>query len=213
MRVKQDAIPGEVIPVWFTPVKTSLEMREEMKAMISVEPKPVSLDRVSGLTAAEDVTAKDGSAIVKKGDMVTDTMIVMMKSAGMSALKANPDMTGRVAMQDYNAQDGSSILKKGDQISDDAISKLSSAGIKEIMAAPDQPMEIACAQLCGLGHYRMRGYLNILSQEDYAKWIADQEAALGNGPAAAPTDSASAATSSGADSSKAAASTPQEQTR
>jgi cytochrome c oxidase subunit 2 len=38
--------------------------------------------------------------------------------------------------------------------------------------------EIACAQLCGIGHYRMRGFLNILAAADYDKWIAEQEAAL-----------------------------------
>ena len=37
--------------------------------------------------------------------------------------------------------------------------------------------EIACAQLCGLGHYRMKGYLVINSEEDYAKWVEDQRAA------------------------------------
>ena len=38
--------------------------------------------------------------------------------------------------------------------------------------------EIACAQLCGLGHYRMRGFLNVESQEDYQKWIDEQVALL-----------------------------------
>lgn len=33
--------------------------------------------------------------------------------------------------------------------------------------------EIACAQLCGLTHYRMQGYLTIFSQADYDKWLAD----------------------------------------
>jgi cytochrome c oxidase subunit 2 len=212
MRVKQDAIPGEVIPVWFTPVKTSLEMREEMKALISVEPKPMPLDKVSGMTAAEDVMAKDGSAIAHKGDMVTDTMVTIVKSMGMNTMKVNPDMSGKVAMQDYNAGDGSSIMKKGDLITDDAISKLSAAGINTVMAAPEQPMEIACAQLCGLGHYRMRGYLNILSQEDYTKWIADQETALGNGPGATPSDTGAAAPKTAADSAKAVSSVPEEKT-
>jgi cytochrome c oxidase subunit 2 len=41
--------------------------------------------------------------------------------------------------------------------------------------------EIACAQLCGLGHYRMKGFLNILSQEDYDKWIQEQAASSGEG--------------------------------
>jgi len=42
--------------------------------------------------------------------------------------------------------------------------------------------EIACAQLCGLTHYRMQGYYNVLSQADFDAWMAEQQAALGNTP-------------------------------
>lgn len=38
--------------------------------------------------------------------------------------------------------------------------------------------EIACAELCGLGHYKMRSFLNVVSQDEYDKWMKDQEAAL-----------------------------------
>jgi cytochrome c oxidase subunit 2 len=38
--------------------------------------------------------------------------------------------------------------------------------------------EIVCAELCGLGHYKMRSFLNVVSQEDYDKWMHDQEVAL-----------------------------------
>jgi cytochrome c oxidase subunit 2 len=38
--------------------------------------------------------------------------------------------------------------------------------------------QIACAQLCGEGHYRMKGNFIVESQEDYDAWIADQEAQL-----------------------------------
>lgn len=31
--------------------------------------------------------------------------------------------------------------------------------------------EIACAQLCGLGHYRMKGYFMVDSPEDFNKWM------------------------------------------
>ena len=34
--------------------------------------------------------------------------------------------------------------------------------------------EIVCTQLCGLGHYNMKAYLNIMSQADYDKWLKDQ---------------------------------------
>ena len=34
--------------------------------------------------------------------------------------------------------------------------------------------EIVCTQLCGLGHYNMKAYLNVMSQEDFDKWLKAQ---------------------------------------
>ena len=45
--------------------------------------------------------------------------------------------------------------------------------------------EIACAQLCGLGHYRMRGFITIHSDEDYQKWLDEQATAAGEGEGSA----------------------------
>ncbi|MCH7612009.1 MAG: hypothetical protein IIB45_01470 [Candidatus Marinimicrobia bacterium] len=39
-------------------------------------------------------------------------------------------------------------------------------------------LEIACAQLCGLGHYRMRGYLTIHDQEGYEAWLEKEKSYL-----------------------------------
>jgi cytochrome c oxidase subunit 2 len=44
--------------------------------------------------------------------------------------------------------------------------------------------EIACSQLCGLGHFRMRGFITIQSAADYQKWYDDQEKELRPAPAA-----------------------------
>src|SRR5216683_365799 len=38
--------------------------------------------------------------------------------------------------------------------------------------------EIACSQLCGLGHFRMRGFVHVKSDADYRSWMADQVKAL-----------------------------------
>ena len=35
--------------------------------------------------------------------------------------------------------------------------------------------EIACSQLCGLGHYRMRGFYTIQTQADFDAWLASQQ--------------------------------------
>jgi cytochrome c oxidase subunit II len=130
MRVKQDAIPGMLIPVHFVPNKTSDEMREEL-AMTVALPSTKSLD--------SDVT-----------------------------------------LEDYKAKDGTILVKKGRSVSADAAAKLVENGITEVRVGPRYPAEIACAQLCGLGHYRMKGYLNIDTEEQYKAWMQDQEDSLGD---------------------------------
>jgi cytochrome c oxidase subunit 2 len=45
--------------------------------------------------------------------------------------------------------------------------------------------EIACAQLCGLGHARMRGFVTVQSSEEFDKWMADavaEQAAAADDP-------------------------------
>jgi cytochrome c oxidase subunit 2 len=34
--------------------------------------------------------------------------------------------------------------------------------------------EIVCTQLCGLGHYNMRAYLEVMPEEQFAQWLKDQ---------------------------------------
>lgn len=36
--------------------------------------------------------------------------------------------------------------------------------------------EISCAQLCGAGHYSMKGNVSVLSQEAFTAWVAEQSA-------------------------------------
>jgi cytochrome c oxidase subunit 2 len=36
--------------------------------------------------------------------------------------------------------------------------------------------EILCTQLCGLGHFNMKAYLSVMSQEDFDKWLKQQAA-------------------------------------
>ena len=53
--------------------------------------------------------------------------------------------------------------------------------------------DIACAQLCGLSHYRMRGSYTVESQADFDKWMADnapKTAAAAPAEAAAPAAAA-----------------------
>lgn len=35
--------------------------------------------------------------------------------------------------------------------------------------------ELACAELCGLGHYRMRGFVNVKEEAEYQQWLSEEE--------------------------------------
>ncbi len=130
MRVKQDAIPGMLIPIHFVPNKTSDQLREELATTVAL-PSAKSLDSY-------------------------------------------------VTMDDYKAKDGTVLVKKGRSVSANTASNLVENGITEVRVGPRYPAEIACAQLCGLGHYRMKGYLNIDTEEQYKAWMQDQEDSLGD---------------------------------
>jgi cytochrome c oxidase subunit 2 len=38
--------------------------------------------------------------------------------------------------------------------------------------------EIACSQLCGMGHYRMRGDYRVVSADEWDRWLADEVARI-----------------------------------
>ena len=52
---------------------------------------------------------------------------------------------------------------------------------KPVKMSGKETWDIACAQLCGLGHYRMRGQIIVESKEDFEKWLRE------NGPQGAPS--------------------------
>ena len=124
MRVKQDTVPGMLIPVHVKATQTSDQLREQLAQTATLPTK-------------------------KKYD-------------------------GYIAMQDYTGKDGAVILKKGRAFNEDAAKKLVENGIAEVRIGPRAAAEIACAQLCGLGHYRMKGFLTIHEQQSYDALMKEQ---------------------------------------
>jgi cytochrome c oxidase subunit 2 len=131
-RVKQDAIPGQSIRVWFTPTVTTADIQR-----------------------------------------------VMAKTFSVPSGKVPEELAALVTLADYKGKDGQVVLAKGASLTDEVLPVLRDAGISEIILAPETPTEIACAQLCGLGHFRMRGFVTVQTPEEYKAWIADQEAQIG----------------------------------
>jgi cytochrome c oxidase subunit II len=53
---------------------------------------------------------------------------------------------------------------------------VTTAEMRQRLNKPEFVYEIACAQLCGLGHYRMRGFYSIKTQEAYDAWLKETAA-------------------------------------
>jgi cytochrome c oxidase subunit 2 len=58
------------------------------------------------------------------------------------------------------------------------IPDVTTAEMRTRTGKPEFQYEIACAQLCGLGHYRMRGFVTVLSTTEFQKWMDDEQAKL-----------------------------------
>jgi cytochrome c oxidase subunit 2 len=52
--------------------------------------------------------------------------------------------------------------------------------VPEIVFVPTREgnFEIVCAELCGLGHYRMQGFLHVLSEDGFREWLQQRADAL-----------------------------------
>jgi len=56
---------------------------------------------------------------------------------------------------------------------------LSTAEFRALKGQPERNFEIVCSQLCGLGHYQMRGFVTVESPEEFDTWLAGRAPALG----------------------------------
>lgn len=71
------------------------------------------------------------------------------------------------------------------------------AQMRELTKNPNFVYEISCDQMCGKGHYSMRGTVIVETEEEHQAWLASQKAYYANvNPSAGPASQAVAADSS-----------------
>jgi cytochrome c oxidase subunit II len=80
------------------------------------------------------------------------------------------------------------------------IPKFTTAEMRKKLGNPQFEYEISCDQMCGRGHYTMRGIITVVTHEEYVIWLAkqksnfDQVMAGTTAPAGAAADSTKATT-------------------
>jgi cytochrome c oxidase subunit 2 len=81
--------------------------------------------------------------------------------------------------------------------------KYTTEEMKKITNNPNFEYEIACDQMCGNGHYSMKGLIKVVTEQEYKFWLAQQK------PSYKPAETAPVAPAIVADTAKiAAAGTP-----
>jgi cytochrome c oxidase subunit 2 len=61
------------------------------------------------------------------------------------------------------------------------IANVTTEEMRTRLGKPEFQYEIACAQLCGLGHARMRGFVTVQTPEEFQKWL-DEEVKKASAP-------------------------------
>jgi cytochrome c oxidase subunit 2 len=55
---------------------------------------------------------------------------------------------------------------------------VTTAEMRQRLGRPDFEYEITCSQLCGLGHFRMRGFLTVVTEVEYQSFLAEEARGL-----------------------------------
>lgn len=163
-RVKLDAVPGLRGMIHFKSLKQSTETFD--LASVPNEAQ-IWLDRdtkaaVLGGTPAEFEIPHPTEKVRAGGRMRAVAIIRNMESLKDAATK-------RVMRRDKVAADKVEAAKVEAEIAV-VRQELASLGITQLTAIT-MPFELVCEELCGGQHYTMRGVVNMLSPEEYQKFI------------------------------------------
>jgi cytochrome c oxidase subunit II len=128
--------------------------------LIDTQANPLGLDR-------DDPAAKDDVTTINQLHLPVDRPALLTLSS--------KDVIHSFALQEMRIKQD---VVPGVGVQVWFVPKVTTAEMRDRTGNPEFHYEISCAQLCGLGHYRMRGYVTVESPEAFQKWMDEQEAQL-----------------------------------
>jgi cytochrome c oxidase subunit 2 len=132
--------------------------RQDIK-LIDVSSNPLGLDR-SDPAAKDDVTTLNQLYLpVNKPIIVRLRSKDVIHSFGVPELRVKQDAIPGLTIPIW------------------FVPTVTTAEMRTRMGNAEFQYEIACAQLCGLGHSAMRGFVTVQSAEEFQKWMDEQVAA------------------------------------
>jgi cytochrome c oxidase subunit 2 len=129
-------------------------------ALIDATVNPLGLDR-------EDEAAKD--------DVTTINQLHLPVDRPVRLTLTSKDVIHSFALQEMRVKQDAI---PGMSIEVWFVPKVTTDAMRARTGNPEYNYEISCAQLCGLGHYRMRGYVTIHGADAFRTWMDEQQAQL-----------------------------------
>ena len=135
--------------------KTNIDLVDE-------ESNPVGLDRES-VNGADDIVKVNQMHIpVNKDIMIYLSSKDVIHSFSLPEMRVKQDAIPGLTIP---------VFFRATLTSDDFLKKIVGTKRDEL---DQKGYEIACAQLCGNSHYRMKGYMTVETMEEYESWLEEQ---------------------------------------
>ncbi len=122
--------------------------------LIDTQINPLGLDRENDPNAADDVTTVNELYLpADKPVIVYLSSKDVIHSFGIPQLRIKQDVIPGLVIPVH------------------FMATMTTAELQQQLGDDDYDMEIACAQLCGLSHYRMRGFVTVQTQAEFDTWM------------------------------------------
>ena len=127
--------------------------------LVDEQENPIGLDRSSDNASDDFYTVNQLHVPVNKKIRIDLTSLDVIHSFGLPELRVKQDIIpGMVIPVHFTATMTSDEFLK------------TTIGTKR----EGKSLEVACAQLCGLGHYRMRAFFTVHDDDGYQSWLDEQ---------------------------------------
>lgn len=130
--------------------------------------------------SVERYADENGTLLLERDATVSVDVVLKLLAAGLTSVRVRErsDVDPWMVMETILGPGGEVVADRGGYLTEEIITECASIGLRTIAVAPLTPTEIACAQLCGLGHYRMRGEVVVLTEDEYREWTEAQQESL-----------------------------------
>jgi cytochrome c oxidase subunit 2 len=175
---------GFSIPIWYERVEAFPTTDESVEVRVVGEqfawnvhyPGP---DGVFGRTAAELVDQQTNPLGIDRSDPAADDDITTINQLHLPVDRpavvhlSSKDVIHSFMLNEFRVKQDAI---PGVDVPTHFVPTVTTAQMRERLGDPSFNYEIACAQLCGLGHYRMRGFVTIHTQEGFERWLEEKAA-------------------------------------